>query len=188
MVDWNEKYLQKDTPWDRGEPSPSLLEWISRREPCSVIVPGCGRGHEVVSLAKNGFDVTALDLAPQALAQLRETLESQNLKAELVKANVLHWNPLRPAQAIYEQTCLCALDPSHWKAYGVQLFQWLQPKGSLLASFMQTQREGGPPFHCSLESMQELFPETRWTWPQSHQRLEHPRGDIFEITVELIRQ
>ena len=32
-------------------------------------------------------------------------------------------------------------------------------------SFMQTHQDGGPPWHCDLERMKELFPTEQWQWP-----------------------
>jgi 2-polyprenyl-3-methyl-5-hydroxy-6-metoxy-1,4-benzoquinol methylase len=38
--------------------------------PCRILIPGCGSGHDAATLAGVGFDVTALDYAPEAV-QLR---------------------------------------------------------------------------------------------------------------------
>jgi hypothetical protein len=55
---------------------------------------------------------------------------------------VLTWCPEQPFDAIYEQTCLCALHPDHWAAYARQLHAWLRPAGTLWAMFMQTLAAG----------------------------------------------
>ena len=46
-MDWNLRYEEGDTPWDKGGAHPVLADMLSRR-PFSgrVLVPGCGRGHE----------------------------------------------------------------------------------------------------------------------------------------------
>jgi methyl halide transferase len=189
MVDWNEKYLTQHTPWDRGEPSPALRHWLESEKPCHIAVPGCGQGHEVVELARHGFEVTAIDLAPRALEILAQTLRRENLKAELIEASVLDWLPEKPLDAVYEQTCFCALDPEHWAQYGRQLAQWIRPKGALVAAFMQTGQDGGPPFHCPISTMRLHLPEESWEWPcDPPRRIDHPRGDIFEAMVVLQRK
>ena len=43
----------------------------------TVVVPGCGRGHEVVELARRGFEVTAIDFAPAAIEALSTKLAEQ---------------------------------------------------------------------------------------------------------------
>jgi SAM-dependent methyltransferase len=186
---WNEKYLAGTIPWDRGEVSPALLHWLETGDlsPCRILVPGCGRGHEATELARRGFEVTALDIAPAALAHLKSELDQVGAQAELVAADALTWQPAHPFDAIYEQTCLCALQPDDWPAYERQLHRWLKLGGKLFALFMQTQREGGPPFHCALPDMRRLFPESRWRWPvQLDREVPHPNG-VFEYAGILER-
>jgi protein-L-isoaspartate O-methyltransferase len=62
-------------------------------------------------LAQAGFDVTALDYAPMAIERTRKMLDAQGLMATLVEADALAWRPDQRFDAIYEQTCLCALYP-----------------------------------------------------------------------------
>lgn len=57
-----------------------------------------------------------------------------------MQADVLTYQPDKPFDAIYEQTCLCALHPDHWVDYARQFRQWLKPQGSLWALFMQMLR------------------------------------------------
>ena len=75
---WQAKYDQEQTGWDRGNASQTLLRWLAAGElrPCRILVPGCGRGHEVVALAKAGFYVTGVDFAPTAVAAVQSQLTS----------------------------------------------------------------------------------------------------------------
>lgn len=189
-VDWEQRYIEQKMPWDRGEINPALAQWIaSERLPQGrVLVPGCGRGHEVLHLAELGWQVTAVDLAPSALTFLAETLSQHGLSAELILADFLKWQPQAPFDLIYEQTTLCALAPAHWPAYAGCLADWLKPGGTLAALFMQTGREGGPPYHCELSEMQSLFPESKWTWPQEPPiEVGHPL-DVKEYACLLTRK
>jgi SAM-dependent methyltransferase len=190
MNHWEEKYQANTTPWDRGASSPALLRWLESGAlaHARILVPGCGRGHEVLDLARHGFQVTGLDLAPTALKLLRSELDKAGLEAELVCADALSWQPKQPFDAIYEQTCLCALTPELWRYYVHQLHAWLRPEGHLFALFMQTCKDGGPPFHCGLEAMRGLFPETLWQWPEVvPERVDHPIGH-HELAVLLTRR
>lgn len=189
MSHWEEKYRANTLPWDRGEASPALHGWLGSGalKPCAILVPGCGRGHEVVDLARAGFRVTALDIAPSALEHLQAQLDQAGATAELVCADALAWRPAAPFDTIYEQTCLCALDPGHWAGYETQLHAWLKPGGRLFALFMQTGKEGGPPFHCALPDMRALLPESRWAWEGTpHREIPHPNG-LFEYAAVLTR-
>jgi SAM-dependent methyltransferase len=171
---WEKRFLAHDTPWDRGDPNPQLARWLDTKalEPCRILVPGCGSGYEVAVLAENGFDVTALDYAPAAVALTRERLERAKARATVVEADVLAWEASRPFDAIYEQTCLCALHPDHWVRYAQRLDRWLAPSGKLFALFMQAPRPGaadgliqGPPYHCDINAMRALLPDATWIWP-----------------------
>jgi SAM-dependent methyltransferase len=188
--DWDQCYRERRTPWDRGAVNPALLDWLDRgvlAPPGRVLVPGCGRGHEAIEFCRRGFSVTALDLAPSALSHLRAQLAHLGLRAELIQADVLHWRPETAFDAVYEQTCLCALPPEHWPRYARQLRHWLVPGGRLLALFMQTGRGGGPPFHCALPEMRTLFPESLWLWPEDPDtRVPHPSG-MHELAFCLAR-
>ena len=190
MNHWEEKYQANTIPWDRGGSSPALHRWLEADALSQgrILVPGCGHGHEALELARHGLLVTALDIAPTALKHLETELAAAGLSAERVCADALNWRPDKPFDAIYEQTCLCALQPDQWPDYERQLFAWLRPGGHLYALFMQTGREGGPPFHCDLADMRALFPSDRWTWPATEpERVNHPNG-LFELATVLARR
>ena len=194
---WQTHFDAGRTPWDRGEASPQLARWIAGGElrPCRIAVPGCGSGYEVVRLAQAGFDVTGLDYAPAAAARTRARVAAAGAHANVIEADVLAWSPPEPFDAIYEQTCLCALYPDHWVAYAKQLHAWLRPGGRLFALFMQALRPGasqgaieGPPYHCDVNAMRVLFNASNWTWPKPpYARVDHPIG-IFEIATVLTRR
>ena len=177
---WQGRYEAGTTGWDRGGPSPALEGWLRSGTlvPCRILVPGCGRGHEVVALARAGFEVTALDYAPAAVAALEGRLREEGLRAEVVEADVFTWTPARPFEAIYEQTCLCALPPERWEEYERSLFSWLVPGGLLVAAFMQTDSPTGPPFACAPDAMRRLFADSRWEWPTDLVPVPHPMGMI----------
>jgi SAM-dependent methyltransferase len=186
---WEERYQSGTPGWDRGGVSPALLQWLDAGvlTPCRILIPGCGHGHEVVALAQRGFSVSAVDIAPTPLARLQERLQEAGLDAHLIQADVLDWQPEAPFDAIYEQTCLCALAPQDWPRYAAQLHRWLRPGGLLFALFMQTGRPGGPPYHCELGEMRSLFPLERWAWvDEPHREVPHPTG-LFEYAAVLQR-
>ena len=48
----------------------------------------------------------------------------------------------------------------------------------------QTGEAGGPPFHCDLDAMAELFAPNRWVWENTPLRSEHPLG-VYELGYRL---
>ena len=193
---WDKRFIEGNTPWDRGAANPQLGIWLASKalQPCGILVPGCGSGYEVAVLSQAGFDVTALDYSPEAIARTRQRLDEEGLRATVVEADALAWQPAKPFDAIYEQTCLCALYPDQWRDYADQLHRWLVPNGKLFALFVQFLRPGaadgtidGPPYHCDINAMRALFPEPRWSWPKPpYARTTHPRG-LSELAVALAR-
>ena len=192
---WQTKFETNHVPWDRGAASPQLALWLDHKTlaPCRIAVPGCGSGHEVVQLAARGFDVTGLDYAPAAVTRTRAALAGAS--AEVIEADVLQWHPSTLFDAVYEQTCLCALLPDHWVEYSRQLHAWLKPGGKLFALFVQGLNPGaangfveGPPYHCDIHAMRALFDDTRWVWPKPpYERVPHPMG-FAELSVVLERR
>lgn len=196
---WNERFATGSIPWDRGAPNPQLLSWLADGTLASgqqIVVPGCGQGWEVAALAAAGLDVTGIDFAPEALTLCQRLLVRDGSQARLIDADVLHWQPAAPVDAIFEQTCLCALYPDYWTHYAAQLHRWLKPGGKLLALFLQAPRpsaaEGfieGPPYHCDINAMRALFPATLWDWPKPpYPRSENRRIEREELAVVLIRK
>ena len=180
--DWENRYQQGQTGWDRGEVSPNLLHWLESEllKPCRILVPGCGNGHEVLALAEKGFDVVAIDIAPTAIENLTKALKTRQLNAELIQTDFFTWELEKPFDAIYEQTSLCALHPDEWVKYEKSLYSWLKPKGKLFAQFMQTGQESGPPFHCDISAMADLFLVERWLWSEQHEMKVTHSDNLYE--------
>jgi methyl halide transferase len=184
---WQRRFEQHQTPWDRGAASPQLARWIDQgviARGQRVAVPGCGSGHEVLALAQAGCEVIGIDYAEAAVALTRARLSSAGAVAQVAQADVLSWQPEAPLDAVYEQTCFCALHPDHWSAYARQLQTWLQPGGRLLMLAMQCRRDGaaegrveGPPYHMDVHAVRALLPSARWQWPAPpYPALPHPAG------------
>ena len=200
---WQQRFQEGVLPWDRGGPHPQLTRWLGSgtlRSGQAVLVPGCGAGHEVVALAAAGLQVTALDYAPGACALARQAVSAAELDpatAQVIEADVRTWQPAAPLEAVYEQTCLCALHPDHWRTYADQLHRWLRPGGRLFGLFMQCRKEGaavgqieGPPYHLDIHAVRALFPADRWDWPKPpYEVFPHPRpGAGSELAVVLTRR
>ena len=193
---WQRHFDAGTTPWDRGAASPQLVAWLPHFAAGeTVVVPGCGSGWDVAALARAGARVTGLDYAPAAVAQTRARLAADQLGAAVVEADVLAWSPAAPVDAVFEQTCLCALHPDHWTRYADQLHRWLRSGGRLFAMLMQRPRPGaaeglveGPPYHCDIHAVRALLPSSRWDWPKPpYPATPHAIG-AFELGVVIVRR
>lgn len=178
-IDWEARYRDGATGWERPGPNPAFQAWLESGElgPCHILVPGAGRSVEPLVLAEAGFTVTVIDAAPSAIAVQRARLERVHVGARVERADLFNWQPDTPLDAVYDQTCLCALPPVTWPDYAARLRRWLRPHGRLFILFMQTSSEGGPPYHCGLPEMRQLFPTTEWAWSEPlPPSVAHPSG------------
>lgn len=182
--EWEQRYQDQSTGWDRGAPSPSLDVWLEHtalQPGAQILVPGCGWGHEVLALAERGFRVMAIDIAPSAVTALRECVTAAGFEqaVEVVEGDafaVSTGNDGAPFDGVYEQTFLCAIDPAARFDYADWIRSALRPGGEWFACFMQVPRAGGPPFHCELEDMRALFGSDDWLWSEPLGRSPHTNG------------
>ena len=137
-----------------------------------------------------------IDYTAAAVEKTRALLHTQHLKAEVIQADVLTYQPHHKFDAVYEQTCLCAIHPEHWVEYAQQLQQWIKSDGSLWVMYMQMLRssasdEGvihGPPYHCDINAMRALFTEKAWVWPKPpYAKVNHPNLS-HELAVRIVRR
>ena len=69
-VDWKEAWKAGNTPWDAGRSAPALHALLQRDEvPAGrVLVPGCGTGYDLATLARHDREVIGIDLSEEARA------------------------------------------------------------------------------------------------------------------------
>ena len=159
-TDWEKRYADEDTPWDKGEPAPGLVDWIKKKtlEPQTrVLVPGCGRGHDANAWALAGFETTGLDLSNLAVTEARELYQSQ-FGLAFFPGDFLDDSPEQPFDLVFEHTLFCAIDPERRNEYAKALNRWLQPGGLFLAiHFFIPKEQDEPPFGTNLAEVTDLF-------------------------------
>lgn len=158
-MDWEARYQNADTPWERGEAAPPLVEWLARNEIAGrILVPGCGRGHDVRALARGGAEIVGLDIAASAVARAKS---HPPVAAERFLVGDLFALPadfFGAFDAVFEHTCFCAIDPSRREAYVDAVASALRPHGQLLAVFYLDPDSGeGPPFGVTMAELDALF-------------------------------
>lgn len=193
-MDWETRFQTDDTPWERNGLHPVLDHWADLgllADRSSIMIPGCGRAREPLELARAGVEVTIADLSSMALAWQGEAFEVEGLAVKSVEGDALSYQPDLPFDLIWEQTFLCAISPKLRERYERVVFDWLKPGGALLALFMQKDEMGGPPYGCSIKAMRDLFPSTRWDWPEEDVFTPFPHPSLNakpEIAVALKRR
>jgi SAM-dependent methyltransferase len=77
---WDERYAGADRVWS-GNPNGALVTEVAGLEPGRALDVGCGEGADAVWLARQGWDVTALDVSKVALD--RAALHAQQAAARV---------------------------------------------------------------------------------------------------------
>lgn len=158
ITDWDQAYQENFTPWDKGQPSPPLVEWFSRHHAQGrVLVPGCGVGHDVAHLISLGLDVTGLDLSPTAIS--RAKARYPQYAAHFVQGDLFAFQG--QFDLVVEHTCLCALPPEWRTRYRDAVVSLLKPGGLLVGIWFVNPEmdpgETGPPFGISQEELHSLM-------------------------------
>jgi SAM-dependent methyltransferase len=158
--DWEARYQSGDMPWEKGAPSPGLVDFLAAHRDLTgqtVCVPGCGTGHDVREWAKAGFEVYGCDIAPSAIRLSIERTRAAGLRAEFKLGNFLRDEPPFLFDWIFEHTLFCAIDPGERAAYVAAVRRWLKPDGQYLAVNYLIPDRDGPPFGTTWKEVVEWF-------------------------------
>lgn len=158
---WTGRYQSGVTSWDHGEASPGLVDFLKTQSyrPGTVLVPGCGRGHDARVLAAAGFDVIGLDVVPQAVEEARRLAQTEGMKVRFEAADFFDLPPSLRGHYdwLSEHTFFCAIDPALRDRYVEVTASLLKPGGHLLGVFYHIRPETGPPFGTTREELLERF-------------------------------
>lgn len=78
-----------------GEPNPHLVREVADLTPGTALEAGCGAGTEAIWLGARGWQVTAVDIAAEALARAAERASAAGVadRVEWVEADLSTWEP-----------------------------------------------------------------------------------------------
>ncbi len=157
-MDWTQRYLNQNTPWDMGTASPPLTAFLQNLSDKNqrILIPGAGNSYEAEWLFKNGFsNVFVMDISEEPLQNLKKRVPQFPQNQFLYKD---FFNHDEKYDLILEQTFFCALPPSDRENYVRKMKELLKPNGQLfgvLFDFPLT--EDGPPFGGSLMEYRTHF-------------------------------
>jgi 2-polyprenyl-3-methyl-5-hydroxy-6-metoxy-1,4-benzoquinol methylase len=128
---WWERHYQDTTTGPTGQPSARLMAEVVGATPGTVLDAGCGTGADAVWLARQGWDVTAVDVSPTAVQQAR-TLAAQQPDAAAIRwlvADLSVWQPPRQYDLVVSQYVHPDMP---FGAFVARLAQAVAPGGTLL--------------------------------------------------------
>ena len=198
--DWEQCYRDGETPWDKREGAPPLVEWLSRNEEVmagDILVPGCGLGHDVRVLAcRVRGTVTGCDVSPTAVEKARSIPRAggEEYVVEDLFAPPRAWEGR--FSWVWEHTCFCAINPGRRRDYADSMWTVLRPGGTLLGAFYldpydeEHQPGDDPPHGCSEEELRDLFERSgRFRWRNSYvPGAAYPGREGRELVVELRKE
>lgn len=161
ITDWESLYQAGDTRWDKGEAAPGLVDFLASQTGVrgqSVLVPGCGRGHDARAWARAGAKVVACDLSPQAIVEAQTfpldggsiVFETGDFLSKKTESRRFDW--------VFEHTLFCAIAPSQRGDYVRSIKEAVAPGGHFLAiHYLQPQDPSGPPFGVTVSELRQRF-------------------------------
>src|SRR5258708_4595528 len=158
---WEADYEHKGDGWDLGGPTPVFKRMAAsgRFKPGRMAVPGAGRGHDAREFARHGFQVTAIDFAPSAIAGMKKLADS-SAPIEILQHDIFTLPHELDASFDYllEYTCFCAIDPARRVEYAGLVARLLKPGATYIdLAFPLDGRAGGPPFAVTESEIFNLF-------------------------------
>ncbi|MDZ4817197.1 MAG: methyltransferase domain-containing protein [Verrucomicrobiota bacterium] len=161
-MNWDEHYQRGEVYWDKGAPAPAMKQYLERNVVRGrVLVPGCGRGHEVALAMEHGLDATGLDIAPTGVAEAR-VLYPQ-FAEHFVTGDL--FDPPAEMRGVFdvvlEHTCMSGLPPIMRTDYRRGIDLTLRRGGLLIGVWFINPAldpgEEGPPFPFSEAALTALF-------------------------------
>lgn len=160
---WDNRYRDSRDGWDLGQAPEWLVQKAKSLSPRKVLVVGCGRGHDAVAFAQAGHEVVGLDFSPRALTDARAQYD-QVPGLRFVQGDVFELGQgslqdlFGAFDLVWEQTCLCAIDPQRRDDYFAAVQRALAPKGQWHGVIWGHGEDGGPPFHLTPEIIEAIIP------------------------------
>ena len=143
---WNLRYQNKETGWDIGEISTPIKAYFDQIEnkAITVLIPGCGYGHEAEYLFREGFsNVHIIDIAQEPLIRFKDR------NKDYPRVNI-HLGDLFTHNGSYnliiEQTMFCAINPFLRQSYADKINSLLKPQGKMIGVLFNREFQSGPPY------------------------------------------
>ena len=162
---WENFYQANTTPWDLGTSSPPFNTFMQSPyapKPGNMAVLGCGTGHDAMFFAKHGFNITAIDFAPYAVAVTKAKFAEAGIldkSATVIQKDIFDLHGLDGKfDYVLEHTCFCAIDPPNRNRYSYTVRDLLKPSGRLIGLWWLLDRQSKlPPFSVSKSEIFDLF-------------------------------
>ena len=162
---WEQRYAAGMLPWDTGEADPELKKRIQTYgiSPCPALEIGCGTGTNTIWLAQQGFSVTALDIAQNAIEMARQKSVAAGVHCSLFVGDFLNDDISNaPFGFVYDRGVFHVFKTTiEQERFASRVASLLAPNGiwhSLIGSTDGPPRDVGPPRHSAREIVAAVEP------------------------------
>ncbi len=150
---WQAAWEEGRTPWDAGRSAPTLVELVAGGTlPAGrALVPGCGSGYDVLTLASAERSVLGIDLSPLAAARFEALRAERGVDGARARVEVADFfaADLGRFDLVWDCTFLCALPPDLRGAWAVRMNELLADDGELVTLIFPVTdgpADRGPPY------------------------------------------
>jgi len=182
---WDERYVQKNVPWDLGQVSPPLKKFLSTYpdKHARILIPGGGYGHELAWMLEQGFTrVQLLDWSKAGIQYLEKLYPEIPASCYLCENFFEHKGQY---DLILEQTFFCALPPQIRPRYIKKVSTLLDYQGQFAGVWFQFPlTEKGPPYgghSLEYQSLLSLWFEDIQIEPCLDSHIERKGRELFII-------
>jgi SAM-dependent methyltransferase len=160
-------YLVGFKPWDSGVPPPELVAVVEGENalpPGRALDLGCGTGTNTIYLAQHGWEVTALDFTPRALAAARRKVALVGVRPRILEGDVTRLESLGIGDGytlLFDLGCYHSIPDAGRDGYARGVTAAAAPGATLLMfGFAPHQMRFGPA-GFTRDELERRFPE--WT-------------------------
>lgn len=164
MQFWETLYQTKTLPWDLGMPAPPLQTFLRssyKVPPGSILILGCGTGHDCMLFAQHGFTVTGIDFAPSAIRATYDKFVQAGIAGKtafLLERDVFEIHEYdHYFDYVLEHSFFNSIHPSRRRTYAWTVHDLLKPGGKLISLWWTLDRQDGPPYGIPKEDLFGLF-------------------------------
>ena len=159
---WNKKYINKEHGWDIGKPTPIFIDQEKTfKRKSTILIPGCGLGHDALYFAKKKHIVDAVDFSEFAIEYINKISAKNNIKINAINDDFFNLNSSYNNKYDYviEYTFFCAINPDKRYVYAKKCHDLLKKGGVLKGLFLPLNSDlaSNPPFHVTIEEIKNTF-------------------------------
>ena len=175
-------------PWDIGGAQPVVIEAEGAgRLRGAVLDVGCGLGDNAIFLARQGHQVTGIDIAPAAIAQAKQRAEQHGVDVTFAVADATSLAGLDGQfDSVLDGACYHTLDEDARDDYAAALHRATRPDG-LLTLFCFPPGGSGPVAAMGVpeEHLRATWGKAGWDITDLRQTRYHANGAVRDLATEL---